>query len=155
MLNAVLYENIRRRLVHDDHVTFSILRYHRDGHVVYAGAHEDMILWRRRTSSIETLRTPGTWLGAVRDIGHATVDSEIRLEDGDLLVLYTDGVTEAMNAAGEQFGLERLGAVVASRPEEPPAAVRDRVLDATRAWMASQADDITVVVLRYHAGESA
>src|SRR5262249_49943887 len=45
-LNEVMFENIRRRLAHNDHVTFSILRYTSDGKVTFAGAHEEMIVVR-------------------------------------------------------------------------------------------------------------
>ena len=74
-VNRVLYENIRKRLHHDEHVTMSLMRYHRDGRVVFAGAHEDIVVWRAATGTCETIATPGTWLGMTSDIRRATVNT--------------------------------------------------------------------------------
>jgi len=54
-INAVLYDNVRRRMKSDDHVTFVLLRYHDDGRIVYAGGHEELILWRSGTGRCETV----------------------------------------------------------------------------------------------------
>jgi sigma-B regulation protein RsbU (phosphoserine phosphatase) len=75
---------------------------------------------------------------------------EMKLLPGDTLLLYTDGVTEAMNAADELFGDERLLASLS--PSLPDAAgvtkaVRSAVADFVRE--APQADDITMLVIRY------
>jgi len=149
LANEVLYGNIRTRLEKDDHVTFTLLRYTTDGAIVFAGAHEDILIRRRSTGRVDCIRPPGTWLGARPDVRRVTVDSLLRLEDGDVMVLYTDGITEARNARREQFDLDRLVALVESCGEAAPEAIRDRILDAVRRWMAVQDDDISVVVARY------
>jgi PAS domain S-box-containing protein len=150
--NEVLYDNIRTRLGKDDHVTFTLLRYKADGEIVFAGAHEDILVRRRSTGRVECIRPPGTWLGARADVRRVTVDSLLHLADGDVMVLYTDGVTEARNARREQFDLQRLVAVVEACGDEVPApAIRDRILDAVRAWMTEQSDDMSVVVARHRA----
>jgi len=64
-------------------------------------------------------------------------------------VLYTDGVTEAMNEAGEQFGLARLCSEVEAAGPAHVEEVRDRVLGAVGRWASTHADDMTVLVLRY------
>ncbi|MCA9720766.1 MAG: SpoIIE family protein phosphatase, partial [Myxococcales bacterium] len=112
-LNRVLVDNIRERLEQDEHVTFSLLRIETDGRVVYAGAHEEMIVCRAATGACELIPTPGTWLGVDPNIDLVTRDSELRLEDGDLLLLYTDGLTEARSPAREMFGVQRLADALA------------------------------------------
>jgi hypothetical protein len=92
LLNTVMYENIRNRLGSDDHVTFVLLRVFDDGRVLHAGSHEELIIRRARGRLCETVATQGTWLGATRDVRRATVDSQLQLEQGDLLVVYTDGL---------------------------------------------------------------
>jgi len=148
-LNEVVYDNVRKRLTHDDHVTLSILRYTEDGRFVYAGAHEEMVLYRRATGRIELVDTPGTWVGARRGIWDATVDSTMSLNEGDILLLYTDGVTEARDANGRQFDIERLTDVLMASRDKPCERIVADVVAAVRAWMSEQADDISVMALRH------
>jgi PAS domain S-box-containing protein len=150
-LNEVLYDNVRSRLRHNDHVTFSLLKYTSGGRIVFAGAHEYLLVVRARTRSVEHVRTPGTWLAATRDIRRVTSNSELVLEHGDLLVVYTDGVTEAMNEAQEQFEIERLTRTVLEVAEQPPEAVVEHVVAAVRAFMAKQFDDISLLAARFDA----
>ena len=86
------------------------------------------------------------------DIGapHARPASS-RLEAGDLLVLYTDGITEASNADRRQFDIHRLAAVVQALADRPVAEVCEGILRRAKAWMggAPQFDDMTLVVARY------
>jgi serine phosphatase RsbU (regulator of sigma subunit) len=148
-LNAALYENIRNRLSRDDHATLTLLRYDRDGSVTYAGAHEDIIVYRSRDRSIELLRSPGFWSGALPDVTSITHDETLRLERGDLIVLYSDGVTEAMNERAEQFGLTRLCTVVKDAGEKSPPDISDAIVKAVEQWQTRQIDDVTVLVARY------
>src|SRR5690606_10960213 len=97
-LNHVLCENVRQRLSQDEHATLTLLRYDVDGRVVYAGAHEDMVVYRARTQKAEVIPTPGIWAGITQQLPpDATPEGELQLEVGDVLVLYTDGVVEAMD----------------------------------------------------------
>lgn len=151
VLNMVLYENIRNRLQNDEHVTVTILRYRRDGLVVFAGAHEEIVVCRASTGRCELIPTAGPWVGGMSDVGHVTVDSRLKLEDGDLMVLYTDGVTEAMNEAGQQFGMDRLTAAVEALRGQPVARIRDKILEEVAAFSPRQEDDITLLVMRHTA----
>jgi sigma-B regulation protein RsbU (phosphoserine phosphatase) len=151
VLNLVLYENIRHRLGNDEHVTISVMRYHRSGRVVFAGAHEDIVICRADTGKVETIPTLGPWVGAMRDVSRTVQDEELLLRDGDVMVLYTDGVTEARSDKGEQFGLERLARQVEALHEEPVERIRDAILDEVARFAPRQDDDVTLLVLRYRA----
>ena len=80
---------------------------------------------------------------------------EIQLVPGDTVFLYTDGVTEAMNADNEEFGLERMVDALNLEREAPVAKLVDNVRGAVGAFVgdAQQADDITMMVLRYFGEE--
>jgi sigma-B regulation protein RsbU (phosphoserine phosphatase) len=65
------------------------------------------------------------------------------------MLLYTDGLTEAKNRQGEQFGLDRVAAVVARLAKEPVEAIRDALLAEVRAWMPKQEDDLTFLIARH------
>ena len=104
----------------------------------------------RRTETgveITELRAGGTVLGLFAEVEYE--EAHVDLRSGDLLVAFTDGVTEALNAGGEEFGEERLkdllrGAVGATA-EEVSATLAERM----REWGAGaeQHDDLTFVVV--------
>jgi len=144
-----IWDNVRQRLRRDDHATLTVLHYDGRGHFRFAGAHEEMIVWRHKTGRCETVPTPGFWVGAIPSVRRLTVDSELRLEHGDLLVLYTDGITEARNARHEQFSLERLVKCVEERAKLPTHALRDSIKHEVLSWCASMDDDMTLLVIRY------
>ncbi|WP_437592781.1 SpoIIE family protein phosphatase [Sorangium sp. So ce1000] len=152
-LNKAIYKNVRDRLERDEHATLLLLRYERNGRVTFAGAHDDLIVCSARTRRCTCIPSSGVWIGALPEIGALTRDAEFFLADGDVLVLYSDGVTEARNAHHEQFGLERLCAVIEAVQTEPVGVIRDRILEEVEGWCPSPDDDITIVVARYRAPE--
>ncbi len=147
-VNTILHDNIRQRLGQDEFITFTLLRMYRDGRAVYAGAHEELVIYRAATGSCELIATPGTWLGVYADIAEFTDDREFKLASGDILVLYTDGVTEARNSEGEQYGMQRLCRVVERLAGSGPDAIQRGIVDEVLAWHAQQEDDVSVVVLQ-------
>ncbi|WP_437274920.1 SpoIIE family protein phosphatase [Sorangium sp. So ce375] len=150
-LNKALYKNVRGRLKRDEHATLLLLRYERSGRVTFAGAHDDIIVCSARTRRCVCIPSSGVWIGVLPVIDEVTRDADFVLEDGDVLVLYSDGVTEARNAHREQFGLERLCTAIEAVQTAPVDAIRDRILREVEGWCPSPDDDITVVVARYRA----
>jgi sigma-B regulation protein RsbU (phosphoserine phosphatase) len=69
---------------------------------------------------------------------------------GDVVLMFTDGVTDAMNAAGDPFGEERLAALVAEHGDLPFEELRERILREIRAFAGDTGlqDDLTFVVLK-------
>lgn len=97
---------------------------------------------------VRTLSTGGMVLGALPD---ATYDHEsVMLERGDVLVAYTDGVTESFSASGEEYGEERLRALVSGKTDLMASALAQSVVTAARQWAhgAPQHDDLTLIVAR-------
>jgi sigma-B regulation protein RsbU (phosphoserine phosphatase) len=148
-LNRVIYENIHHRLEIYEFATLSLIRFFRDGRLVVAGAHEDIIVYRAARGQCDALPTSGTWIGVVDDISAATIETEHRLEQGDVMVLFTDGVTEASDGQGRPFGFERLCEAVTAMGREPTERIVAHVLDRVRTWSPRLADDVSVVALRY------
>jgi serine phosphatase RsbU (regulator of sigma subunit) len=149
VVNRVIQENLRERLERTSHATLVLLRLRQNGQIVFAGAHEDVLVCRAGTGRCEAIETPGTWIGGASDIEAATIDSTLRLDDGDLLVLFTDGLTEARNAEGVMFGVDRLRQAVERAAEEPVDVLRERIFDDVAAWAKDMDDDRSVVVARY------
>lgn len=148
-LNRVLMPNIRQRMGQEEHATFMLLRYFDDGRVAYAGAHEEVVVYRAAERRCEVLPMSGIWVGIIEDIGDSTQNYHCQLQPGDLLLLYTDGLIEARNAQKEQFGLHRVQELLATVSGAPVEEIRDRLINAARAWAPVQQDDITCVVSRY------
>ena len=119
----------------------------RQGVLVSAG-HEPALLVR--SGSVEGIRAKGMPIGVAEpeDFDFIVKETAFHLGEGEQLVLYTDGVTEAMNANEEQFGRERLDASV--RGGATAKATLQGLLDAVHAHAAGfeQSDDLTALVLR-------
>jgi serine phosphatase RsbU (regulator of sigma subunit) len=77
-------------------------------------------------------------------------DTVIALDQGDILTLFTDGVTEQENESGDEFSLGRLKEVILSRETEPAAALVAHISEAVYSFAGTkeQADDLTVVVAK-------
>jgi len=83
------------------------------------------------------------------NIDAVTVDSACQLRYGDVMVLYTDGVTEAMDPTGDLFGEERLQAVILERRGETAPVLLRAIWDAVKAHrQGSLDDDMTIVVMK-------
>jgi hypothetical protein len=149
-VNRVLHDNIRARLRERDFVTFALLRLWRDGRLVVAGAHEPLLVHRKATGTCTRIELGGAWLGLGPSIADFTRPQCLELEPGDTVVLHTDGVTEAANAARERFGLDRLARVVERLASRPVAELHSHLEQEVLSFTARQADDVTLLVLRYH-----
>ena len=119
-----------------------------DGCLIYSNAgHNPPVLLRR--DRVQRLETGGLILGL---FPQATYEEEtLELEDGDVLVIFSDGVTEAFNGAGEEFGEERMLACLHANRDREPAALLQKLLATVEEFAASaaQSDDVTALVLKY------
>jgi sigma-B regulation protein RsbU (phosphoserine phosphatase) len=97
------------------------------------------------TASAEWLGATATVLGLFEQ--WCCEVAEAQLGPGDILVLYTDGITEAANTSGEEFGELRLRETVSGGMELPVTQLQQRVLDAVLQFsQGKQDDDITIVI---------
>lgn len=96
---------------------------------------------------IRELSAGGTVLGLFPEVSYD--ETEIDLQSGDLLVAFTDGVTEALNADGEDFGEERLKALLRDGAGAPAEEISSTLAAGMREWIGSaeQHDDLTFVVM--------
>ena len=115
----------------------------------YANAgHNLPVLYRADSAKIELLDADGIVLGVLPDM--LFEEKQITLSSGDVLVLYTDGITEGQNLAGEQFGEQRLYRVIAEIADAPAQAIADGILSAARVHGrgVDQYDDISLIVMK-------
>ena len=121
-----------------------------NGRVEWCNAGHPPTLLRRADGSLRALAPTGRILGVLPDPSHRAGE-EIVLGCGDMLLLYTDGATEACNPEGAMFGEERLHAFFAEHPPGEPAALLEDLRELLRVWTGRDdlKDDLTLVsVLR-------
>jgi serine phosphatase RsbU (regulator of sigma subunit) len=112
------------------------------------GGHNYPLLYRAASGEVIQLQALGLVLGVIPAPRFA--EAEIQLEPGDVLCMYTDGVTEAMNPQRQLFDEERLIEVLRHTHQLPPEEIVVRILEAVHTFTANapQHDDITLVVLK-------
>jgi serine phosphatase RsbU (regulator of sigma subunit) len=119
-----------------------------DGRLTYsnAGHNPPMLIGR---GGVRRLDTGGLILGLFPQARYE--EDTLQMEQGDTLVVFSDGVTEAPNADDEQFGEERLLRCLDEHRGRSPELVLDNIFGSVRAFAASvaQSDDVTALVLRY------
>jgi sigma-B regulation protein RsbU (phosphoserine phosphatase) len=122
---------------------------HLDGRLNYVNAAHCPPVLIRANGQPSELEPTGMPVGLMEGAEFAL--GEERLEPGDKLLVYSDGVTEAQNEAGEFFGKRRLFEVIRSKTGSSAAALHDAVNEAVTAFTggAAQSDDITLLVLEF------
>ena len=146
---ANVNKNLVKRGVGNRFVTLFFGVLDAEGHCVYTNAGHNPPLLLRGNGSLVELKEGGMVLGlfdwASYETGRAT------LEPGDRLVLFTDGVLEALDKSGEEFGEERLHALLKEHVVRPASEILDKLNDAVLQFSAGapQHDDITMMILGY------
>ena len=155
-VNRVLNANIVDRLGDNKYLTAQLLVYQDNGRFHSAGAHEWPIVYRRAQDATEVIQTPGPWLGILPTLDEVPL-LELSLEPGDVLCLYSDGLIEARNAAGDQFELDRFRAAFhdAVNNHQSLAEAATRIFAAVEAHADTQEDDrMLLLVRRVQSGSS-
>jgi len=148
-LNRTLYGNVQR-MGTDKNLTLALLDY-AAGDVRLSGQHEKMLVLRC-DGTVEVVDTMdlGFPVALTDEIAEFIQHTTVRLQPGDGVVLYTDGITEAENLAREQYGLARLYTVVSRHWTAPAEVIKECVVKDVHQHMGVQRmyDDITLVVVK-------
>ncbi len=119
----------------------------------YVGAgHEHLLVYRFSKGECEIKTSGGIALGMVPDNSKIIKEIDLPLAKGDIIILYTDGITEARNTAGEMFGLERLKkAVEAYAPQYAAEGLIHHIARDFSRFVQNhvQEDDITLIAIKY------
>jgi serine phosphatase RsbU (regulator of sigma subunit) len=113
-----------------------------------AGAVQAKVTPQSRGGTVSELTTGGPIIGAFASSAYQ--QETIQMKPGDLLLAYTDGVTEAFNTDGDEFGEERLRQIVASSSHLPAGELTEKIIESVSQWCADtpQYDDLTLVVMK-------
>jgi serine phosphatase RsbU (regulator of sigma subunit)/pSer/pThr/pTyr-binding forkhead associated (FHA) protein len=143
-LNKVLVQ----RSASNRFITLFCATLDRDGHFTYINAGHNLPILARASGEAETLTTKSVLLGAFDFVEYKP--KQTRLAPGDVIVMYTDGVTEAVNVDNQMFGEERLEKLVRDNVSQSAEGIKRRILDAVLGFTAGlpQGDDITLIILK-------
>jgi sigma-B regulation protein RsbU (phosphoserine phosphatase) len=114
--------------------------------------HDAPLLYEAKTGTVKKLNPPGMALGI--DSGDVferiTRDFTLQMESNDCLILYTDGVTEALDVKGNEYGIKRMTLSIQASAHLGAAAIRKRLTDDLMEFSGNleQNDDITLIVIR-------
>ncbi len=148
-VNRLLYPDIKE----DMFVSMAYVILHGpDGHVSLARAgHDAPLLYRAASGEVEKLTPKGMALGidSGEVFNRVCNDLGLMMEPGDCLALYTDGATEAMNADGREYGLDRLAEALRASASGGAARVLRHVADDVRAFTGHDInkDDFTLIAI--------
>jgi sigma-B regulation protein RsbU (phosphoserine phosphatase) len=149
-VNRQLYPDIKEDMFIS--MAYVILDHAHSTVTLSRAGHDAPILYEHASKSVTPVKPPGMVLGI--DSGSVfdriTCDFALSLKRDDCLLLYTDGVTEALDANGDEFGPERMMECVrVSAPEGAPAIIT-RLIDELRSFVGAQPqnDDITLIAIR-------
>jgi len=149
-VNRQLYPDIKEDMFIS--MAYLILDHARNGVTLARAGHDAPLLYKRASQTVTPLKPPGMVVGI--DSGNVfdriTGDFPVPLERDDCLVLYTDGVTEALDTDGNEFGVERTVQSVRASADNGAQAIVARLIDDLRNFVGShpQNDDITLIAIR-------
>ncbi|NDJ77345.1 MAG: SpoIIE family protein phosphatase, partial [Chloroflexi bacterium] len=115
---------------------------------VASGGHNPSLLYRAAAQTCEYITAPGVAIGVFKAAEYGCLAEH--MEPGDILVLYTDGITEVINTDEDEFGEDRLEHLIIEHAALPAQEITERVLDAVKTFAGEQAlfDDATLVVVK-------
>jgi phosphoserine phosphatase RsbU/P len=149
-VNRQLYPDIKEDMFIS--MAYVILDHAHNAVTLSRAGHDAPLLYKRSTETVTPLKPPGMAVGI--DSGDVfdriTRDFSVELERDDCLIFYTDGITEALDVQGDEFGLERLVQSVQASAKDGAPAIVNRLTEDVRNFAGSQPqnDDITLIAVR-------
>jgi sigma-B regulation protein RsbU (phosphoserine phosphatase) len=149
-VNRQLYPDIKEDMFIS--MAYVVLDHAHNAVTLARAGHDAPLLYKSSTRTVTPVKPPGMAVGI--DSGDVfdriTRDFSLELEHSDCLIFYTDGVTEALDTEGDEFGLERMIKSVQASAVKGAAEIIDRLTEEVRTFMGSQPqnDDITLIAIR-------
>jgi sigma-B regulation protein RsbU (phosphoserine phosphatase) len=146
-LNQFFYDDLTRAELF---ITLFYLQYHKDSREIsFASAgHSPTLLWQANSQKCLRLDPEGLIIGVMKDFAYE--QEALKLEEGDVLLLYTDGLIEAENEDSELFGEERLTELLTDKHKLPPQELITYIVDQVRFFSGHNnfQDDVSMIVMQ-------
>lgn len=159
IVNQVLCTINRDRIGSDKFMTGNYL-YQKDGKIEHAGAHEIALLYSAKSKTVNEIRgmvQRTGYLGISEHVDASSSTGSVEMHEGDVLLLYTDGIIEAMDSSNEQFGIPRMSEVLLNNCNAEPEVIVEALRTAVRNFALNGdlakhdnhfSDDITLMVVK-------
>ena len=148
-INETLYENVNERLRESHFMTFNALKYLGNGKFEHAGAHLSIIIYRQKSSKCELIKTKGIYFNFKKDISKSIKNLYFEMERQDIMILYTDGLTEAENSQGKILDISRFMRIVEKHAHLNSESMKEKVIDDVLQWSNNrQNDDMTLLIVK-------
>ena len=145
IINTVIRNNVNR-LGEEKYMTLNVLAAHDNGMFTFSGLHQDILIFRHDTGRVETIETTGMWVGLVDNLGDMNRDNTFFLNKDDILLLYTDGLTEARNSNNDIFSLKKLKKIFQVSGRKPVEEIKNDILNEFRPFRSD--DDVTIIIAK-------
>ena len=151
---AAVNRQIAPDIREDMFITMSYVVVDKDGSklTLSRAGHNAALLWRKATGKVEAIHPPGLGVGIDKGavFERVTKDESFEMAPGDCLLLYTDGVNEAMNPKGIEFGEERVQEQLANHAPNGPKAVIGGIIADLEHFLKGRRshDDITLIAMQ-------
>jgi serine phosphatase RsbU (regulator of sigma subunit) len=154
LINRTVSDNISK-LGEDKYMTITVMALHEKGIFYFSGLHQDIMVYRAKKQSVEQVETRGMWIGLVDNVSGMMENDQLTIDAGDVLLVYTDGLTEAWKrengmsdpqSSSEMFGSNRLAQILRETGKKPPDQIKKRIIDELRNYRCD--DDVTFVIAK-------
>jgi len=150
MLIVGIEENIRKITRQQyKYMTITILNFDKNGLFTYSGQHQDILVYRHETKTVDRLETEGIWIGLgnlAEDKDKLIQNKKFMMKDGDVLMVYTDGITEGVFEDGREFGVDGLMEILKIYGEKSPNEIQGEVLSKVKEI--HTLDDISFLIMK-------
>ena len=155
LINKTISANIKQ-MGEDKYMTITVLATHENGLFKFSGLHQDIMIYRAHKNQVDFVETKGIWIGIIDDIQGMLEDDHIQMAEGDIMLLFTDGITEAQlnekhGASSESeekmFGEKKLATILQNLGSSSVEEIKTGILDEMKAAYEWD-DDITMVLIK-------
>ena len=143
-VNQVITSNIKKMKL-SKYMTLTLFLKESDGTIYYSGMHQDLLVYIAKEKKVNVIETKGSWLGYYDLHNEFEVDT-IKMESGDVLLLFTDGITEATNQKEEMFEITGLIKILNESGQESAEKIKGRILTSLQNYKTD--DDITFMICK-------
>ncbi len=152
-INRSVSKNIKL-LDEDKYMTITVFLGIENGEFIFSGLHQDILIYRSDSGEIDVVETTGSWIGIQGEVKGNNIDSKIKLNIGDTMLVYTDGITEAWEKGSvvdnrtmmQMFGLERLIEALLHYGSKATDEIKNYIIEKLKGYDCM--DDVTMLIIK-------